>query len=280
MRCAFVILHYMASDVTSRSIDAVLALPGGDDVSVVVVDNASPDGSGASLQEKYSACGRVHFVLLGDNEGFARGNNAGYRYAVGKLEPDFVVVMNNDVIVDDADFLCKIEDEYAAGPFAVLGPDVVTSDGRHQNPMRTSPMTPGRIRTLRLKMSLKYLLYPALRPFGLAGGESSPESVRWDVPAEGCVLHGACFIFSRDFTEARRDAFNPSTFLYCEEDILQAECAAGGLVCRYAPSLKVNHLEDCSSKAAVRSSWRRARLKYRRLADSLSVLLKVRDSLK
>lgn len=46
MRCTFVILHYMASDVTSRSINAVLALHREDDISVVVVDNASPDGSG------------------------------------------------------------------------------------------------------------------------------------------------------------------------------------------------------------------------------------------
>lgn len=280
MRCAFVILHYMAPDVTSRSIDAVLALHGEDDISVVVVDNASPDGSGPSLKEAYSGFRCVHFVLLQANEGFARGNNAGYRYAAGNLNPDFVIVMNNDVIVDDADFIRKVEAEYAAEPFAVLGPDIVTPEGRHQNPLRTSPMTSGQIRTLRLKMSLKYRFYPIVRLLGLAGGRSSSEGVLWNVPAVGCVLHGACFIFSRDFTAARRDAFNPSTFLYCEEDLLQAECAAGGLVCRYAPSLKVNHLEDCSSKAAVRSSWRRARLKYRRLADSLSVLLKVRKSLK
>lgn len=279
MRCTFVILHYMASDVTSRSINAVLALHREDDISVVVVDNASPDGSGPSLKEAYSGFPRVHFVLLETNEGFARGNNAGYSYAVGNLNPDFVVIMNNDVIVNDAEFIRKIETEYTAEPFAVLGPDIVTPASFHQNPLRTSPMTLRQIRTLRLKMSLKYWLYPIVRMFAFAEGKSSSKGSHCAFAGD-CVLHGACYIFSRDFITVRRHAFNPSTFLYCEEDILQAECAARGLVCRYAPSLKVLHLEDCSSKAAVHSSWRRARLKYRRLIDSLSVLLTVRKSMK
>lgn len=280
MKSVFVVLHYLAEDVTCKCLDSLLSLNGGEEVTIVVVDNCSPDGSGDRLKGKYSDVKRVHFVMLNANEGFARGNNAGYRYAVEHFNPDFVVVMNNDVIVDDADFIRKVESEYKAEPFAVLGPDIITIDNLHQNPLRMSPMTLGQIRILRLKMSLKYLFYPVVKLFGLTGGRSMSEGGWCDASVEGCVLHGACYIFSRDFITARCYAFNPSTFLYCEEDILQTECAVRDLVCRYAPSLKVLHLEDCSSKAAVHSSWRRARLKYRRLIDSLSVLLTVRKSTK
>lgn len=272
MRTSFVILHYLAEDVTCKCLDSLLSLKGGEDVSIVVVDNCSPDGSGGRLKRKYAAHDSVHFVPMAANEGFARGNNAGYRYAVEHFNPDFVVVMNNDVIIDDPDFVRRVEEEYANHPYAVLGPDIISAAaGKHQNPYRAKALSLNEARMFRLKMRLKLAFLPVFYALGHCDKPCFSEK-EWRNASDGCVLHGACLVFSRDFIAVRQFAFNPGTFLYCEEDILNAECAKAGLVMRYSPGLKVKHLEDCSTRSAHKSAYARVRRKYRNLVRSSGVL--------
>lgn len=280
MRFCFVILHYLVPDITMESVDLLLDNFRDRDMSVVVVDNCSPDGSGTAIRERYASETRVHVVQLPVNEGFARGNNVGYKYAVEHLAPDFIIVMNNDVFIEDAGFAGKVEREYKASPFAVLGPDIFSPCANvHQNPSRPVPLTLSQVKSLRCKMAMKYFFFPlvhVLRKAGLSNrSDAVPEQKDFMEPREGCVLHGACYIFSKDFMAARPLAFNPSTFLYCEEDILCHECLEAGLSMRYCPSVSVKHLEDAATKASSRSSFRRDRTKYRRLATSLGVLEKL-----
>ena len=50
--------------------------------------------------------------------------------------------MNNDVYLLDDDFLEKVEKEYKRSQFAVLGPMVLSADGRCDiNPIRTNAMS-------------------------------------------------------------------------------------------------------------------------------------------
>lgn len=62
---------------------------------VILVDNASTDGSGKRLQEKHP-----HVVLLQSpvNAGFAGGNNLGFSYALAQGY-QFVLLLNNDTFV-------------------------------------------------------------------------------------------------------------------------------------------------------------------------------------
>lgn len=275
-RVGFVILHYLAADVTRRCIDSLLERFSSPDVFVVVVDNASPDGSGAVLKEELSSNPRVSVLLLEKNEGFARGNNAGYRFAVDRFDPDFIVVMNNDVMIEDDRFIDRILEEYSRAPFAVLGPDIwSTADCCHQSPVRLSLMSLAQARRLRTKMSFKHRFFFLLPP---ASGRVAEDSSYWSECHRDCVLHGACLVFSRDFIAVRENAFNPSTFLYAEEDILSLECIREGLCMVYSPDLKVNHMEDVSTKAAFKSACARRRMKYGRLVESLDVLVSLMES--
>ena len=276
MHFCFVILHYNAIDVTRRCIGLLLDNFVAKDISIVVVDNASPDGSGAELQTCFSEESRVHLILLDRNEGFARGNNAGYRLAVKKLNPDFIIMMNNDVFVHDRDFTDKLAKEYRRSPFAVLGPDIVSkTTGRHQNPFALEPMTEkeARRRKKMIDNNLRHFLFHYIcwgikRIFKI-----ERNSRAFETPARGCVLHGACLIFSKDFINSREYAFNPGTFLFVEEDILQYECAKAGLTMRYSPLLKVEHLEDASSKTVFRTKYFRTKSQYIHSSYSLGVLL-------
>lgn len=286
MRFSFIILHYLAEDVTVSCVEHVLSGDTCDEISVVLVDNASPDGSGKRLADRYAADSRVHCLLLERNEGFARGNNAGYRYAVDNLSPDFAVVMNNDVIIEDiARFVKGVEDEYASSAFAVLGPDIFSpASGIHQSPTRLHPMSLSEVRALRFKMAAKsrfylynYLSWNIKLCLGLAK-EPVPHGNDSGNPHMDCVLHGACYVFSTDFIKARAYAFNPATFLYTEEDILHYECVRAGLQMRYSPKICVLHLEDASTNSAFKSSYSRGKMKYDRLVESLDVLIRLMEN--
>ena len=59
----------------------------------IVVDNGSTDGTAEYVRSQFP---RVRLVALGENRGFAGGNNAGVREARGHL----VAFLNNDTAVD------------------------------------------------------------------------------------------------------------------------------------------------------------------------------------
>jgi GT2 family glycosyltransferase len=62
---------------------------------LVIVDNASTDGTPEFLQAYAADRGYVRLMLLPDNRGFAAGNNAGARAARG----EYLVFLNNDTYV-------------------------------------------------------------------------------------------------------------------------------------------------------------------------------------
>ncbi len=101
---------------------------------IVVVDNFSNNGSLELLQNVFAAEQRVHLLPLPANLGFARGNNAGYQMAKTRLQADFILMINNDTIIEQPDFLTQMVLKYQTDPFDILGPDIITPDHRHQNP--------------------------------------------------------------------------------------------------------------------------------------------------
>ena len=63
---------------------------------IVVVDNASADGSVEFLRERFP---EVTYIENKENLGWTGGCNAGIEYAM-KNEADYVFILNNDIVVD------------------------------------------------------------------------------------------------------------------------------------------------------------------------------------
>jgi GT2 family glycosyltransferase len=88
-----VIVNYNGAQVLMPCLESVYA-QSYRPVEVIVVDNASSDGSIDVVREKFSD---VHLVVCGENLGFAEGNNRGVAIARGEL----VVLLNDDALVTD-----------------------------------------------------------------------------------------------------------------------------------------------------------------------------------
>lgn len=86
-----VILNYNGYEDTINCVNSILREDHGA-VFPVVVDNASPDGSGRKLKDELKD---IPVILNEDNSGYAGGMNTGARYAL-KNNADYVLYVNND----------------------------------------------------------------------------------------------------------------------------------------------------------------------------------------
>lgn len=281
----FVILHYLVEEMTVKCIDNILNNLNSESIEIVIVDNASPNGSGKSLLEKYDQVKNVNVLLNSQNSGFARGNNVGYSFLRERKKCDYIIVMNNDVLIEQNDFLKIIDDLYVKDKFAVLGPDIYCPAwNMRQNPARLKGLSYDRVCNL-YKSYYRWCLHPLVHFYKdlitdkIKGRTvqqiQGMESIDRDIKHLDVVLHGACYIFSPIFIRQRTLAFCPDTFLYMEEDILHYECKMLGLKMLYSPKIRVTHLEEVSTSANHKTAYAKKTMKYNETMKSLVTLQKM-----
>lgn len=86
-----VVLHFRREAMTADCVDALLAQRGGAP-RVLIVDNASGDGSFERLRQRFP---QLDVLETGANLGYAGGNNAGIRWAMAQ-GARYVFVVNDD----------------------------------------------------------------------------------------------------------------------------------------------------------------------------------------
>jgi GT2 family glycosyltransferase len=93
---------------------------------VIVVDNASTDGSVAMVREKFSW---ATVEESGGNLGYGGGANIALR----RCETPFLLLLNSDVIVPPGALAALTRHLEAHPETAVVGPRLLNADGSHQN---------------------------------------------------------------------------------------------------------------------------------------------------
>lgn len=112
---ALIVLAWNKWPLTRRCLDSLLA-SSLDAAEVIVVDNGSTDDTRTALA---AYADRVHIVSLPENLGFVRGMNAGI--AVARPDDD-VVLLNNDLLFTQIDWLGRLRDAaYAAPEHGIVG---------------------------------------------------------------------------------------------------------------------------------------------------------------
>jgi GT2 family glycosyltransferase len=106
--------------------------PEGDELEVIVVDNASEDGSAQMVRNEFP---KVILIANGENKGYAEGNNQALNRAQGQtlllLNPD--VVLNKDTLTNALSFLKAHPDAGA------VGIKQIGADGKIQRSLRSFP---------------------------------------------------------------------------------------------------------------------------------------------
>ncbi len=92
MQLSTVICNYNTRDELARALESLIARGGDLTHEIIVVDNASHDGSAAMVRERFPP---VRVIESGANRWFSGGNNLGLRAAQG----DYVLILNPDTIM-------------------------------------------------------------------------------------------------------------------------------------------------------------------------------------
>ncbi len=200
---------------------------------VIVVDNASHDGSPEMVREHFP---QVKLVASDENLGFTRGNNRGLAEATG----DFVLLLNPDVdVLDDAlpRLVAYIRDHPRAG---MVGPLLLNADGTVQPSRRRFPTLP----VLFLESTwLEGLAPRAVARYHLAdrpAGEEQP--VDW--------ITGAAMLTRREVVE-QVGGMDEGFFMYSEELDWCRRIEEAGWEIAYTPEARIVHHEGKSSEQVV-----------------------------
>jgi len=285
IRFSFVILHYQNVNDTLECIDSIKKLEY-NDYDIIIVDNASPNQTGKELENLFDSENNIYVICNRENEGFAKGNNAGYRFAREKLHADYIVILNNDTLVLQNDFCTRVIGIYKGKRFAVLGPDIINRESSHQNPHRLTPLSLKDLNRIIRNRTIIKLYLTLKKGLGLIGKVNFVERMeinkaqkeRQDFDhtkeCENIVLQGSCFIFSADFLKENENAFFEETFLYFEEDILAYLSFAKGYKLLYSPEIQIFHKEE-SSTCYGRNSYEKHYFVTENLLKSAKVFKKL-----
>lgn len=282
MRISFVILHYLTEQDTIACIESILNNVDYQNYSILVVDNGSPNNSGESLMLRYQHNSKVDIILTDNNLGFAKGNNVGFFKAKYEYHADFVILMNNDTIIEQKDFLDKVVSKYNSKKYAVMGPNIIsTVDNYHQNPQ------PFRILTKKdawyqltrhsALLLLNYLkLEPLIKKILKKIKQEKEFITRHKKELTDVQLHGSCLIFSPIYIQKFNGLYE-KTFMYFEEDILFYLCKKNNLKTFYAPDLVIYHKEDSATNEYLKNNLQKNRFIYKHSLKSIFHLLKIMD---
>ncbi len=241
----FVLLQFNNAAHTRQCVESIKRLnPHGHRVHIVIVDNASSAETVAATRSAFEGDRQVSLIFNKENLGFSRGNNLGYRLARERFGNAFVIAANNDVVFEDSDFLSKCAELYREWTYSILGPDIITPDGRHENPWNDHIYSLGEWRDLQaLYRRQRETHNQTGRAEFQKTGERHPERSLTQDP----ILQGACLVFSPVFVETHTQAFDESLFLYGEEFPLAADCLVAGHLGVYSNTVAVRHEEAVST---------------------------------
>ena len=204
------------------------------DLEIIVVDNASHDGSVAMVRAKYP---QATLIANAENRGFTGGNNQGIAASHGR----YVLVLNPDteVLGDALDRLVTYLDDHP--DVGALGPQLLNPDRSIQSSRRRFP-------TLTTAFFESTWLQ-GVAPRGILA-HYYMDDVLPDHTHEVDWLNGACTIFRREVIDRVGGYDAQNFFMYSEELDLCRRVKEAGWKIVYLPEAQVVHYVGKSSDQA------------------------------
>src|SRR5438445_4001964 len=132
------VVSWNTRDILRQCLRSAQAALQGLRVELIVVDNASSDGSAAMVRAEFGSDPRVHLIANARNEGFARGNNQAFAASHG----DFLAVVNSDVVLGGPAVSIMMEYLGARPNVGIVTCNLVDADGAPQSLHRAFPTLP------------------------------------------------------------------------------------------------------------------------------------------
>jgi len=218
MDVSIIIVNYNTKKITNDCIQSIISKTSGLDYEIIVVDNASTDGS----REFFESDKRINYIYSERNGGFGYGNNLGMKVAKGKY---FFLLNSDTLLINNA---IKEFFDYAEShnPQTIYGCYLVGDDGTYRNSFFYFP-------DFTIIQFIHRQIY---------GQNMEPNYTNREVE---CVS-GADMFIPREAIEDS-GLFDENIFLYGEEGELQYRMMKKGYKRMIINTPKIIHLEGKSS---------------------------------
>lgn len=216
IKVSVIILNWNRKNLTSRCLESIeKLLIKSYTLQVIVVDNASSDGSQKALRKKLKEIELKKRHISGklienpENYGFAKGNNIGISYALDS-SADFVMVLNNDTEVEKGLIVNFIKTMNTHNKAGVLSPKIYFAKGYEFHKDRYEKNELGKV-----------FWYAGgdidwANVYGVNHGVDEVDCGQYEEDRETDFATGTCMFFRREALEST-GFFNDKYFMYLED---------------------------------------------------------------
>lgn len=240
---SIIIVNYNTCDYLRACLASIEAQKGDLSVDVVVVDNASKDGSAQMIREEYP---RVKLVEPGVNTWFTGGNNLGVREAAG----EYALLLNSDTLIQPGMLQTMIAYLRANANVAAVTCQQRSMDGA--TVLRICSQVPEYVDLL-LGYTFLGVLFAAVRDRRRA--EMWYTGWERETTRAVEVIPGSCIMAARE-TLARLGPFDERLKLYFPEDDMSKRILAEGREIHFVAEAVLLHEEHASTRQAQRLASR------------------------
>ena len=232
MKIAIIILNYNSSPDCRKCIE-FLKYQEGVELEIIVVDNCSSrEGEQEAIRQLCQQQGCT-FIQAKTNKGYNAGNNIGLRYATEKGY-EYAMIANPDMEFPEKEYVRTIVEVMTKDKQVVVcGSDILTPEGKHQNPMK---------RDGNWLSSFSWIKGIFKTDEDACYLNSCRHQTHYCDKVSGC-----CLLLRLNYID-KIGYFDEHIFLYCEEAILSRQVERDGMKMLYVAETQALHRHIASEK--------------------------------
>lgn len=225
IKISVILVNYNGKQYNDKCIESVLNSTISEQIRIIVVDNASTDGSLKELREKWGKNEQVQIIPLEENLGFSAANNEGVRQSI-KQGIEYFLLLNNDTEVEPNTIGRMVESQKRTGAIVVPkifyadSPEIVWCAGGEFSPVIRKPQQTGLNR---------------------------PDNPKLRVNRYCGFANGCCLLLTKEIIE-KVGFFDERFFLYYEDTEYSLRTKERGVPIWYCADAVVYHKVNGSSK--------------------------------
>ena len=235
---SIIIVSWNTKDMTLEAIGSAIEETRETDYELIVVDNASSDGSAEAIAETFPDLD--HYLAETDNHGFAKANNIAAKHARGA----YLLLLNPDTVTLDGAIDKLVAFAKAYPEAGIWGGKTVFADKTTLNPTSIWKHI-----TLWSLFAHAFGLAPLLNRIPGKGAETyTPDQYEMVMPVD--MVSGCFFLIRRDLWD-ELGGFDLDYVMYAEEADLCRRAAALGYQPMFTPDAVIVHYVGAATSMRV-----------------------------
>ena len=254
MDISIIIVNWNTGELLKNCLSAVKETVRGLSCEVIVVDNASSDGSVATLRDSFP---ETIVIENHENRGFGAANNQAMRVMKGR----YALLLNSDAVLREHSVETLFSFMESRSEAGMACGQLLNADGSKQNSIASFP----NLLTLLMNASLLEYLFPARFP-------SKRYNCERPLEVDSCI--GACLMVRKAAID-EVGLFDERYFFFFEETDWALRMSKAGWKSFHLPEAQIYHLQGQSIGRNIRSrvEFYRSRYQFFRKWESRPVYL-------